>query len=189
MNDVITEVEARNAIRTLLQYVGEDSTRGGLEETPCRVVRAWEEWCGGYELDPVDLLKEFEDGREGYDGMVVVKDIPFYSHCEHHLAPFFGTATIAYIPNGKVVGLSKLGRVLDAYARRLQIQERLTTQIASVLQAGLDPIGVGVMIKARHLCMESRGLHKQGHYTITQSLLGEFKTDHIVRDEFLALAR
>jgi GTP cyclohydrolase I len=139
-------------------------------------------------MDPKALLKVFEDGAEQYDQMVVVKDIPIYSHCEHHLAPIFGTATIAYIPNGKIVGLSKLSRLADGFARRLQVQERLTNQIADSLMKELDPIGVGVIIKARHLCMESRGICQQGHHTITTALRGAIKDEDQVRAEFLQIA-
>lgn len=176
-------------IRRLLQFVGDDPERGGLAETPKRVAKAWKFWCSGYEADIGALFKTFEDGAEGADEMVVVKDIPFYTNCEHHMAPFFGTATIAYLPNGKVVGLSKLSRVLDAFARRLQVQERLTCQVADAIMEHLSPLGCGVVIKARHLCMESRGVCQQGHHTITSALRGNFKEDASVRAEFLALAR
>lgn len=163
--------------------------RGGLEETPDRVAKAWEFWTSGYGHDPSEVLKVFEDGADDYDEMVVVKDLPFYSHCEHHLAPFFGTATVAYIPNGRVVGLSKLSRVVNIFARRLQVQERLTTQIADALYENLDPLGVGVVIKARHLCMESRGICQQGHQTITSALRGAMRSDPAARAEFTALSR
>jgi len=173
----------------LLQFIGEDPEREGLKETPQRVLKAWKHWTSGYSKEPNDVLKCFEDGSENYDQMVMVKDIPFYSMCEHHMAPFFGTATIAYIPNHRVVGLSKLSRVLDVFARRLQVQERLTTLVADALQEHLKPKGVGVLIRARHLCMESRGIAQQGHHTITSALRGEFMTDHKVRDEFLSIAK
>lgn len=176
-------------IARLIQYVGDDPQRGGLLETPHRVAKAWKHWCSGYGQDPVAELKVFEDGAEGCDEMVVVRDIPFYTHCEHHMTPFFGTATIGYLPDGKVVGLSKLSRVLDVFARRLQVQERLTTQVADAVVAGLAPKGVGVVIKARHLCMESRGVCKQGHHTVTSALRGVFKDEPAARAEFLALAR
>jgi GTP cyclohydrolase IA len=176
-------------IRRLLQYVGEDASRGGLLETPARVAKAWQEWCEGYGQDPADILKTFEDGAEGVDEMVVVKDIPFYTHCEHHMAPFFGTATIGYLPNQKIVGLSKLSRLLDIYARRLQVQERLGCQVADAIMEHLDALGCGVVITARHLCMESRGIKKQGSTTATSALRGLFKEDPAVRAEFLALAR
>lgn len=177
-----------NIIR-LLQYVGEDPLRGGLEETPGRVAKAWQHWCRGYKLNPADVLKVFEDGADNYDEMVVVKDIPFYSKCEHHLADIFGTATIAYVPDGKIVGLSKLNRLLDIFARRLQVQERLTSQVADALMEHLQPKGAGVVIKARHMCMESRGVCQQGHHTITSALRGVFREQSSTRAEFLALGR
>lgn len=176
-------------VKELLSMVGEDPERGGLKETPARVVKAWKHWTKGYDINPADILKEFEDGAQDVDQMVIVKDIPIYSHCEHHLAPIFGTATIAYIPNGKIVGLSKLSRLADCFARRLQVQERLTNQIADALQEHLNPIGVGVYIKARHMCMESRGICQQGHHTITSALRGAIKNDPASRAEFLAAAR
>jgi GTP cyclohydrolase I len=175
-------------VRRLLQYVGEDPERGGLLETPHRVAKAWEFWCSGYDMDPADVLKTFEDGAEGTDEMIAVVDIPFYTHCEHHMAPFFGTATIAYIPDGKIVGLSKLSRVLQIYARRLQVQERLTCQVADALMEHLQPKGAAVVIKARHLCMESRGVCQQGHHTMTSALRGVFKDEPETRGEFLRLA-
>ena len=184
-----SEAGIEDHIVRLLQYIGEDPTRGGLEETPKRVAKAWSEWCSGYGMDPASVLKTFEDGAEGVDEMVVVKDIPFYTHCEHHMAPFFGTATIAYLPNKKIVGLSKLSRLLDIYARRLQVQERLGCQIADALMEHLGALGCGVVITARHLCMESRGIKKQGSTTATSALRGLFKDDPAVRNEFLQLAR
>jgi GTP cyclohydrolase I len=135
------------------------------------------------------LLKSFKDGADGCDEMVIVKNIPFYTHCEHHMAPFFGTATVAYIPNGQIVGLSKLSRVVDAFARRLQVQERLTNQIADAINDNLMPIGAGVIIQARHLCMESRGICQQGHTTVTSALRGVMRDAPEARAEFLALAR
>jgi GTP cyclohydrolase I len=176
-----------NVVR-LLQFVGEDPARGGLLETPARVAKAWRYWCSGYEKDAAAILKVFEDGAERHDQMVTVKDIPIYSHCEHHMAPIFGTVTISYIPNGKIVGLSKLSRIADMFARRLQVQERLTDQIADALWDNLKPQGVGVMVKARHLCMESRGVCQQGHHTITTALRGAMLTQPEARSEFLRLA-
>lgn len=176
-------------IEQLLEFVGEDPTREGLKDTPKRVLKAWREWTSGYGADVSTLFKCFEDGSEGYDEMIIEKDLPFYSHCEHHLAPFFGTATIAYIPKKKVIGLSKLARVLDVFAKRLQVQERLTVQVAECLVENLDCLGVGVMIKARHLCMESRGISKQGHHTITTALRGVFFEEDRVRNEFLTIAK
>jgi len=177
-----------NNITRLLQFIGEDAGREGLLETPHRVAKAWRHWCSGYGKDAGSLLKVFEDGAEKYDQMVIVKDIPIYSHCEHHLAPIFGTVSIAYIPNGKIVGLSKLSRLADMFARRLQVQERLTDQIADALVEHLQPLGVGVLVKARHLCMESRGICQQGHHTITTALRGVIKDEAQTRSEFLRLA-
>jgi GTP cyclohydrolase IA len=162
--------------------------REGLQETPMRVAKAWEFWTKGYHEDPAQVLKTFEDGAQGVDEMVVVKDIPFYSHCEHHMAPIFGTATIGYLPNNRIVGLSKLSRLLEVFARRLQVQERLTCQVADALMEHLQPKGAGVVIKARHLCMESRGVCQQGHHTVTSALRGYFKEQPEVRAEFLQLA-
>lgn len=176
-------------IRNLLKLLGEDSQREGLRETPERVIRAWEFWTNGYALNAADILKVFEDGAEAYDQMVIVKDIPIYSKCEHHLADIFGTATIAYIPDGKIVGLSKLSRLADMFARRLQVQERLTNQIANALDEHLQPKGVGVMIRARHMCMESRGVRQQGHHTITTALRGALLNEPDARSEFLMLAK
>jgi GTP cyclohydrolase I len=177
-------------IHSLLAVVveGDDPNREGLDETPARVVKAWKHWTSGYAVDIPSLFKAFEDGGDNYDQMVIVKDIPIYSKCEHHLADIFGTVTIAYIPNGKVVGLSKLSRVADAYARRLQVQERLTGQIADAIQEHLEPLGVGVLVRARHMCMESRGICQQGHHTITTALRGLIKSEPQTRSEFLRLA-
>lgn len=172
----------------LLASIGENPDREGLLDTPSRMSRAWAHWTSGYNVDIGSLLKTFEDGASGYDGMVIVKDIPIYSKCEHHLADIFGTATIAYIPDGKVVGLSKLSRLADAFARRLQVQERLTTQIADALVEHLAPVGVGVVIRARHMCMESRGVCQQGHHTITSALRGVLRTEAPAREEFMRLA-
>lgn len=183
-----TPDEKQIVLDLLCKVIGEDANRGGLKETPSRVVKAWWEWTAGYNQDPAAVLKCFEDGSENYNEMVIVKELPFYSMCEHHMANFFGTATIAYIPDKRVVGLSKLGRVLEIYAKRLQVQERLTTQIADALMKHLRPKGCGVLIKARHLCMESRGLAKQGHETITCALRGGFKKG-TTRSEFLTLAK
>lgn len=163
--------------------------RPGLEETPSRYLKALREYTEGYHVDPASLLKVFEDGAEGYDQMVVVKDIPVYSLCEHHLAPFFGKATVAYIPNGKVVGLSKLARVVDAYARRFQVQERLTTQVADLIHKELHPKGVGVVVRCRHLCMEARGVRAPGTSTVTSALRGAIKDKPEAREEFLRLAQ
>jgi len=172
----------------LLQYIGENPEREGLIETPKRFLKAWQHWTSGYDKKAEDILKTFSDGAEDYNEMVTVVNIPFYSKCEHHLADIFGTATIGYIPNlkkPKVVGLSKLSRILDMYARRLQVQERLTVQVAKAIDKHLEPLGVGVHIKARHMCMESRGICKQGHHTETTVLLGAMRKDPAARAEFL----
>lgn len=179
------EVEDDIILR-LLQYIGEDVTRQGLRETPARAMKAWAEWTSGYNKSPVDVLKTFEDGAEQTDQMITVNNIPIWSHCEHHLAPFFGTAKISYIPNGKIVGLSKLSRLADMFARRLQVQERLTNQIADALQDNLNPIGIGVEIKCRHLCMESRGVKTHNSNTKTIALRGAIKECEKARLEFLS---
>lgn len=166
--------------------------RPGLTDTPKRVAKAWKHWTGGYEVDVAELLSvKFKDGGESYDQMVLVKDIPLYSKCEHHLADIFGTATVAYIPNPEhgVVGLSKISRVVDAFGRRLQTQERITVQVADALDNHLAALGVGVVIKARHMCMESRGLCQQGHHTVTVQLRGLLRNDPGLRQEFLSVAR
>jgi GTP cyclohydrolase IA len=174
-----------NIVR-LIESFGEDPNREGLQKTPERVARAWQHWCGGYRVDTGGLLTTFADGSEHYDEMVLVRNLPFYSHCEHHLAPFFGVAHIAYIPEGRIIGLSKIPRLLDAFARRLQVQERLTQQVAEALWTALAPKGVAVMITARHLCMESRGIQQQGHNTTTTALRGVFKENAAARAEFLS---
>lgn len=172
----------------LLSAVEPERDRMGVKETPERYAKAWAFWTSGYDVDISALLKTFEDGADGYDEMVILKDIPIYSKCEHHLADIFGTCTIAYIPDKRIVGLSKLSRLADAYARRLQVQERLTVQIANALVENLQPLGVGVVIRARHACMESRGICQQGHHTITSALRGVLRTDAAAREEFMKLA-
>lgn len=183
------EVEAppvEALVAALFQQLGEDENREGLRETPARFAKAWRTWGEGYTLDPNDVIKTFEEAD--YDEMVIVKDIPIYSKCEHHLADIFGTATIAYIPRGRVLGLSKLSRIANIFARRLQVQERLTVQIADALfLSELNPKGVGVIVRARHMCMESRGICQQGHHTITSCLRGVLSTGE-PRAEFLKLA-
>ncbi|ARB06137.1 GTP cyclohydrolase [Dinoroseobacter phage vB_DshS-R5C] len=175
-------------IRAMLREIGEDE-REGLAETPARVVKAWNTWFGGYGRDPVEVLKVFEDGAEGVDEMVIEVDIPFYTHCEHHMAPFFGLASVAYVPNGKVLGLSKMNRLVDLFARRLQVQERLTNQIADALEENLKPKGVGVLLRARHMCVESRGVQHRGCSTTTSALRGAIKDEPDARMEFLTLAK
>ena len=173
----------------LLQFIGEDITRGGLKETPKRFLKAWAHWSNGYKQNPEDIMKTFEDGAEKYDEMVLVKDIPVYSHCEHHLAPFFGIAHVAYIPDKKVLGLSKISRLVDIFAQRLQVQERLTSQIADSMMEHLKPKGVAVIIDCRHMCMESRGIQRQGSSTITSSMKGVFLEKPEVRAEFMGLIK
>ena len=184
-NEAFSELDWRR----LLSSLGEDPDRPGLVETPHRVSKAWKHWTSGYGQDPVELLKAFEDGAEQYNELIVVRGIPVYSHCEHHLAPFFGKATVGYLPNGKIVGLSKLTRLVDCFAKRLQVQERMTIQIANALMEVLEPKAVGVVIKCRHLCMESRGIRTPGEETITSAMLGELQPNLALRTEFLALAR
>ena len=171
----------------LLQYVGEDVHRGGLKETPNRFLKAWKHFTSGYSKVASDVLKVFENGAESYDEIVLVKNIPVYSQCEHHLVPFFGVAHIGYIPDGKIVGLSKLSRVVEVYARRLQVQERLTNQIADALHDNLEPLGVAVVIECRHLCMEARGISQQGQITVTSAMRGAFRDEGSARTEFLSL--
>ena len=173
----------------LLEFIGEDTTRGGLQETPERFLKAWKFWTKGYDQNPSEVLKAFEDGAEDYDQMVLVKNIPVYSHCEHHLAPFFGVAHVGYLPNKRIVGLSKINRLVDIFARRLQVQERLTSQIASALQEELNPLGVAVILECRHMCMESRGVCQQGHSTTTSSMHGIFRTEQAAREEFIQLIK
>jgi len=174
-------------VTRMLQRIGEDPKREGLLDTPKRVMGAWATWFGGYDKEPSDVLKVFEDGAEGVDEMVLETDIPVYSHCEHHLAPIFGVAHVGYIPNGRVVGLSKLVRVVDVFARRLQIQERLTNDIATALDTNLKALGVGVVLQCRHLCMESRGVQSSGVITTTSALRGALKDEPDARAEFLSL--
>jgi GTP cyclohydrolase I len=173
----------------LLQWVGEDPKREGLRDTPQRFLKAWKSYTQGYSMRAEDVLKTFEDGGEKYDELVLVRDIPVYSHCEHHLAPFFGHAAVAYIPDGRVVGLSKLARLVDIYARRLQVQERLTQQIAHALNDALVPRGVAVVVECRHMCMEARGVRTSGAVTSTSCLLGALKANASARAEFLSLLR
>ena len=175
-------------VRQLLTYIGEDPQREGLRETPIRFLKAWRnEWGAGYREQPEDVLKVFEDGAENVDEMVVVKDIEFYSHCEHHMAPFFGLAHIAYVPNGKIVGLSKLVRLTHVFSRRLQVQERITNQIADALEKHLKPVGVGVILEAKHFCMCSRGVRSTQSSTVTSAVRGAMKNDVSARSEFLRL--
>lgn len=173
------------ARKMLIAIEGSSAAREGLSDTPNRFAKAWAHWTKGYEEDPASILKVFEDGGEKYDQMVLVRDIPVYSKCEHHLADIFGVAHVAYIPDHRIVGLSKLSRVVDIFARRLQVQERLTAQVADCLAEHLEPKGVAVMLRCRHMCMESRGICQQGHSTVTTALRGAFHFDKSAKDEFL----
>ena len=182
-----TREQAEAAVRTLLSWAGDDPAREGLLDTPKRVVKAYEEWFGGYDTDPAEYLRRTFEEVEGYDEMVVLRDIPYESHCEHHLAPIIGRAHIGYLPNGRVVGISKLARVLESYAKRLQVQEKMTAQIAHVIQDVLAQLGVGVVIEGEHECMTTRGVHKRGVSMVTSTLLGTFRDDPRTRDEFLQI--
>ncbi len=179
--------QALAAVETLLRWAGDDPTREGLAGTPDRVVRAYEEFFGGYFIDPNELLERTFEEVEGYDEMVLLRDIRFESHCEHHMAPIIGRAHVAYMPSNRVVGISKLARVVDAYARRLQIQEKMTVQIASTINDVLKPNGVAVVIEGAHQCMTTRGVHKPGTNMITSRMLGSFRKDPSTRREFLSL--
>ena len=177
--------QAEDAIRTLLAWAGDDPAREGLIDTPKRVVTAYGDWFSGYTDDPADYLKRTFEEVEGYDEMIVLRDIEFESHCEHHMAPIIGKAHVGYLPDGKVVGISKLARVVETYARRLQVQEKLTAQVAQVIQDVLQPRGVGVVIEGAHECMTTRGVHKRGVSMITSKMLGSFREDARTRAEFL----
>ncbi|MFN0218562.1 MAG: GTP cyclohydrolase I FolE [Hyphomicrobium sp.] len=181
----LAEVEA--AIKTIIRWTGDDPTRDGLKDTPSRVARAFEEYFKGYDEDPEAILRKTFEEIEGYDEMIVLRGIRFESHCEHHMAPIVGRAWVAYLPRGRVVGISKLARVVDAYAKRLQIQEKMTAQIANTIQKVLEPDGVAVVIKAEHHCMTTRGVHKHGTDMVTSRMLGVFRENAITRQEFLAL--
>ena len=179
--------DAEEAVRTLIRWAGDDPTREGLLGTPDRVVRAWREFFRGYDQEPNAILKRTFEETDGYDEMIVLKDMRFESHCEHHLAPIIGRAHIAYLPHHRVVGISKLARLLDCYAKRLQIQEKMTAQIANTLQEVLQPRGVAVVVDASHQCMTTRGVHKPGTSMVTSRMLGAFRTDPSTRREFLAI--
>jgi len=178
--------EAEQAVRTLLRWAGDDPGREGLLDTPKRVARAFEEWFGGYDMDPEAYLERTFEEVEGYDEMVTLRDITFESHCEHHLAPIIGRAHVAYLPQNRVVGISKLARVVEAYAKRLQVQEKMTAQIADCIQRILEPAGVAVVIEATHQCMTTRGIHKTGVSMVTSRMTGAFRDDASTRREFLS---
>jgi GTP cyclohydrolase I len=185
--DAPTQNEAEEAVRTLIRWAGDDPSREGLLDTPKRVAKAYKEFFAGYEVDPHQILSRTFQEVEGYDEMVVLRDIEFESHCEHHMVPFTGKAHVAYLPKCKVVGISKLARLVDAYARRLQIQEKMTAQIAKALNEVLQPKGVAVVIEAVHQCMTSRGVHKHGSVMQTSHMLGRFRDDARTRQEFFSL--
>ncbi len=182
-----SQAEAEEAVRTLIRWAGDDPNREGLVGTPERVVRSYREFFSGYDSDPEEILQRTFEEIEGYDEMVVLRDIRFESHCEHHMAPIIGRAHIAYLPRNRVVGISKLARLLEVYSKRLQIQEKLTAQIANTLNDVLQPEGVGVVIDAAHQCMTTRGVHKPGTTMVTSHMLGRFRTDRKTRGEFLAI--
>jgi GTP cyclohydrolase I len=179
--------QAEEAVRTLLLWAGEDPDREGLVDTPKRVALAYEDWFSGYKDDPVTYLRRTFEEVEGYDEMIVLRDIAFESHCEHHMAPIIGKAHVGYLPSDKVVGISKLARVVDAFARRFQVQEKMTAQIANCINDVLNPRGVGVVIDATHQCMTTRGVHKSGVSMVTSQMLGLFRKDARTRAEFLRM--
>jgi len=174
-------------VRTLIRWAGDDPNREGLLATPSRVARAYEEWFGGYDEDPRDYLKRTFEEVAGYDEIVLLRDVRFVSHCEHHMAPIIGRIHIAYLPRNRVVGISKLIRLVDAYARRLQVQEKMNAQIANCIQKVLDPKGVAVVIEAAHQCMTTRGVHKPGVTMVTSTMHGEFRKNPLTRREFLSV--
>lgn len=179
--------EAEEAVRTLIRWAGDDPDREGLVGTPDRVVRAYREFFRGYDEDPVQVLSRTFEETDGYDEMVMLRDIPIASHCEHHMVSIIGKAHVAYLPGSRVVGISKLARVLDIYARRLQIQEKLTAQVANAIQSVLNPRGVAVVISAQHQCMTTRGINKSGVSMVTSTMLGCFREDAATRQEFLSM--
>jgi GTP cyclohydrolase I len=186
VTDRPTQAEAEEAVRTLLRWAGDNPSREGLLDTPKRVTKAYGEWFAGYEVDPQEILARTFEEVEGYDEMVVLRNVRFESHCEHHLAPIIGKAHIAYLPDRRVVGISKLARLVDAYGKRLQIQEKMTAQIANTLNDVLQPKGVGVVIEASHGCMTTRGIHKSGLTMVTSQMIGAFREQTSTRREFLA---
>ncbi len=184
-----TRAEAEAAVRTLIRWTGDDPAREGLIDTPKRVVKAFEEWFSGYDLDPESVLARTFEEVEGYDDIVLLKGIRLESYCEHHMAPIIGVAHIAYMPSDKVVGISKLARLVDVYAKRLQVQEKLTAQIASTLDEVLQPKGVAVLISAEHQCMSTRGVHRHGVDTVTTRFTGAFREDPKLEERFLRLIK
>ena len=182
-----TRQEAEAAVKTLVSFIGENADRPGLLETPKRVVRAYEDWFSGYNDDPKEVLSKTFDELEGYDEIIMLRDIRIESHCEHHIAPFIGSAHVAYLPNKRVVGISKLARITRIYMKRMQIQEKLTAQIANCIQDVLKPKGVAVVVEAQHQCMTTRGIGTPGISMVTSQLLGKFRTDSSTRREFYSL--
>jgi GTP cyclohydrolase IA len=182
-----SQKDAEEAVRTLLMWAGEDPEREGLLDTPARVAKAYKELFSGYEQNPVDVLGRTFEEVAGYDDLVLVKDIPFHSHCEHHMVPIIGKAHVAYMPDGKVLGLSKIARVVDIYARRLQTQESMTAQISAAINNTLAPKGVAVLIDAEHMCMSMRGIQKQGSTTMTTTFTGVFKSDAALQARFMMM--
>ena len=182
----VSQREAEDAIRTLLRWAGDDPAREGLLDTPKRVAKAYRDWFSGYAIDPREYMARTFEEVAGYDELIILRDIEFESHCEHHMAPIIGRAHVGYLPTDKVVGISKLARVVEAYARRLQVQEKLTAQIATCIQDVLKPRGVGVVVEAAHECMTTRGVHKTGVSMVTSTMLGTFREDARTRGEFLA---
>lgn len=184
-----SRADAEAAVRTLIAWAGDDPEREGLLETPARVARSYEEFFGGYGQDPEEVLAKTFEEIEGYDEMVTLRDIALESHCEHHMVPFIGKAHVAYLPDRRVVGISKLARLVEIYSRRLQIQEKLTVQIADTIDRVLCPKGVAVVIEAKHQCMTTRGVHKPDTVTVTSRMTGAFRDDHATRREFLSMIR
>ena len=182
-----SRAEAQEAVRTLIRWAGDDAEREGLLGTPDRVIRSYEEFFSGYQVDPVVLLERTFEEIEGYDEMVLLRDVRFESHCEHHMAPIIGRAHVAYLPDQRVVGISKLVRIIEAYAKRLQIQEKMTAQIANTINDVLEPQGVAVVIEAAHQCMTTRGVHKPGVTMVSSRMLGQFRSNPSTRREFLSL--
>jgi GTP cyclohydrolase IA len=182
-----TREDAEKAVHTLLRWAGDDPTREGLVDTPKRVATAFDDWFSGYDQDPEAYLARTFEEIEGYDDMVILKDIRFESHCEHHLAPIIGRAHVGYMPTSRVVGISKLARVVEAFSRRLQVQEKMNSQIANCIQKVLEPKGVAVVIEAAHQCMTTRGVHKTGVTMVTSSMIGAFRENSDTRREFLAV--
>ena len=179
--------QAEDAVHTLLLWAGEDTRREGLRDTPQRVASAYEDWFGGYKVNPYEFLERTFEEVEGYDEMILLRDIPFESHCEHHMAPIIGKAHVGYLPRNKVVGISKLARVVEAYARRFQVQEKMTAQIANCIHEVLQPKGVAVVIEASHQCMTTRGIHKSDVSMVTSQMIGGFRKDARTRAEFMRL--